>query len=62
MRRGIIINVPVIICQLMKLKFYRQIFEKYSNTKFHEDLSSENGVVPCGQTDDEANSRFSQFL
>jgi hypothetical protein len=28
-------------CQiLMKLEFFRQIFEKYSNIKFHEDPSS----------------------
>jgi hypothetical protein len=39
------------------------IFEKYWNTKFHEDPSSGSRVVPCGQTDrhNEANSRFSQF-
>jgi len=28
----------------------RQIFEKYSNTKFHENLSSGTRVVPCGRT------------
>ena len=47
----------------MKLEFYRQIFEKSSNIKFHENPSSGRRVVPYGQTDrrDEANSRFSQF-
>jgi len=35
----------------MKLEFSRQIFEKYSNTKFHENPSSGSRVVPCGQTD-----------
>jgi len=47
----------------MKLDISRQIFEKYSDIKFHENLSSESGVVPCGRTDgrDEADSRFSQF-
>jgi len=47
----------------MKLKFSRQIFEKYTNIKFQENLSSANRVVPCGQTDgyDEANSSLSQF-
>jgi len=47
----------------MKLEFFRQIFEKYSNIKFHENPSSESRVVPCGQTDrhDEANDRISQF-
>jgi methenyltetrahydromethanopterin cyclohydrolase len=47
----------------MKLKFSQHIFEKYSNIKFDEKLSSGSRVVPCGQTDgsDEANSRFSQI-
>jgi len=46
----------------MKLEFSRQIFEKYSNVKFHENPSSGSRAVPCGQRDrhDEANSRFSQ--
>ena len=51
-------------CQiLIKLEFSRQIFEKYSNVKFHENSSSGSRVVPYGQTDGqtdmiEANSRF----
>jgi hypothetical protein len=36
---------------LMKREFSRQIFEKYSNIKFHEHPSSESQVVPSGQTD-----------
>jgi hypothetical protein len=36
---------------LMKLEFFGQIFEKYSNTKFHKNLSSGSRVVPFGQTD-----------
>jgi hypothetical protein len=35
----------------MKLEFSQQIFEKYSNINFHENLSSGNRVVPCGQKD-----------
>jgi len=35
---------------LMKLQFSRQIFEKYSNIKFHDNPSS-GSRVPCGQTD-----------
>jgi len=35
----------------MKLEISRQIFEKYSNIKFHENPSSGSRVVPCGQTD-----------
>ena len=39
-------------CQvLLKLEFSRQIFEKYSNIRFHENPSSVSCVVPCGQTD-----------
>jgi hypothetical protein len=47
---------------LMKLEFSRQIVEKYSNTKFHENSSSGSRFVPCGQAagHDEANSHFSQ--
>jgi len=35
----------------MKLESSRKILEKNSNTIFHENPSSENRVVPCGQTD-----------
>jgi len=42
----------------MKLEFSRQIFEKYSNIKFHENPSS--GSRRTGRHD-EANSRFSQL-
>jgi len=37
----------------MKLEFSRQIFEKYSDTKFHENPSSGIRVVPWGRTDTE---------
>jgi hypothetical protein len=52
---------------LITLEFYRQVFEKYSNIRFHENPSSGRRVVPCchadGQTDlhGEGNSRFSEF-
>jgi hypothetical protein len=47
----------------MKLGFSRQVFQKYLDIKFHENLSS-GSRVPCGRTNslDEANSCFSQFL
>jgi hypothetical protein len=48
----------------MKLEFSRQIFEKCSIIKFHENPSSVNKAVPSdGQTNrhDQANNRFSQF-
>ena len=48
---------------LMKLEISQHIFEKFSNIKFHQYLSSGSRVVPCGQTDghDEADNGFSQF-
>jgi len=47
----------------MKPDISRKIFKKYSNIRFHENLSSGNRVVPCGQTDrqDIANICFLQF-
>ena len=36
---------------LMKLEFSRLVFGKYSNIKFHENLSSGSRVVACGQTE-----------
>jgi len=39
-------------CQvLMKHEFSRQIYQKSSNIKFHENSSSRSRVVPCGPTD-----------
>jgi len=34
----------------MKLEFSRQIFEKSSNIKFHENPSSGSQIVSCGRT------------
>ena len=36
---------------LIKLEFSRQIFEKYSNIKFHENPFSGSRVFPCWRTD-----------
>jgi hypothetical protein len=39
-------------CQvLIKIGVSQQIFEKYSNIKFHENTSSQRSVVPCGRTE-----------
>jgi len=39
-------------CQiLMELEFSRQIFQKSSNTKFHENPSCGSRVVACGRTE-----------
>ena len=35
----------------MKLEISGQIFEKYSNTKLHENVFRGGRVVPCGRTD-----------
>jgi len=35
----------------MKLEFFGQIFEKYSNIKFSESPFSGSRVFPCGRTD-----------
>jgi hypothetical protein len=35
----------------MKFEMSLKFFEKYSNTKFRENPSCGNGVVPCGWTD-----------
>ena len=50
-------------CPILIFEFSRNIFEKSSNIKFHENQYSGSQVVPCGRTDgcDEANNRFSQF-
>jgi hypothetical protein len=53
----------------MKLEYFRQIFEKYSNIKFHGNPFSGARVVLFGRTDtggrrdrnNEANTRFSQL-
>jgi hypothetical protein len=47
----------------MKLEFFLQIFEKYSNSEFHKNSSSERLFHAHRRADrhDEANSRCSQF-
>jgi len=37
----------------MKIEFSRQIFEKYSNIRFHGNSSGGSRVVPCGRTDEQ---------
>jgi len=36
---------------LTKLHVSEQIFERYSNVKFHKSVSSGIRVVPCGRTE-----------
>jgi len=42
---------------LKKLEFYRQIFEKPSYDKFHENPFSGSQVVPPGRTDERKDRR-----
>jgi hypothetical protein len=44
-------KLHVILQMLTKLEFSRQIFEKYSDFKFHENPSCGNRIVPRGRTD-----------
>jgi len=51
MSSGLHVKYPLFLLIVMKLEFSRQYFEKYSNIKFQENLSSGSWVVPCGQMD-----------
>ena len=56
------VKCPLFLSNFINVDISRQMFEKSSNIKFHENPSSGSRVVPCGRKDthDEAN-RFSQF-
>jgi len=62
-------KMPVILVKFeWNLAFFLQIFEKYSNAKFHENLFSGSWDVSCGRSEDgrkdrhdKASSSFSQF-
>jgi hypothetical protein len=41
----------------MKLEFFRRIFQKYANTKFHTNPSSGSRAVQCGRTGKRADGR-----
>ena len=46
------VNYPLFLSDFNNTSiFFRYIFEKYSNIKFHENPSSGGRVVPCGLTD-----------
>jgi hypothetical protein len=48
---GLHVNYPLFLSDFKEIQLSGQIFEKYSNTKFYENLSSGSRVVPCGRTD-----------
>ena len=45
---GLYVKCPISCHILMKLEFFRQFFEKYSNIKFHENPSIGSRFVPFG--------------
>jgi hypothetical protein len=47
---------------LITLLFPLQFFEKYSKTKFHENLSRGCRVVSCGQTDGQTDMTMLIFV
>ena len=51
--RDVIMHVIKSSCKVpvIKFKFSRQNFEKYSNIKFHKNPFSGSRVVPCGRRD-----------
>jgi hypothetical protein len=64
---GLQVNCSLICHTLINLECCRQIFEKPSKIKFHENLSSVSRGAPCGHRDgrtdlrNEADSRFRSF-
>ena len=44
------------------LQLSRQIFEKYSNVKFHENPSNGSRIFPCGRTDRHNEAKNSFFF
>jgi hypothetical protein len=53
-------KIPVGQSLTHELEYFLQIFEKYSNIKFDENISIGSPVVACGQSG-KASCRFSQF-
>jgi hypothetical protein len=60
---GLHVKYPLFSLDFNETLIFRQILEKYSVVKFHENPSNGSRVVPCGVTDrhDEATSRSPQF-
>jgi hypothetical protein len=47
---------------LMELEFSRNIFEKFSNVRFHDDMSIWSRVVSCELTDRHDNNRSPAYF
>jgi hypothetical protein len=48
---GLHVKFPLLLSDFNEIEFSRQVFEKYSNIKFHKLPYSGSRVVPCGRTD-----------
>jgi hypothetical protein len=48
------VQYPLLLSEFNELEFSRQIFEKFPNIKFHENLFRGNWVTPCAGTDKQA--------
>jgi len=48
---GLLVKYPLFLSDFHETIFSPQIFESYSNIKFHENPSSGSRVVPCAQMD-----------
>jgi len=61
---GVHVKYLLLLLDLNETGFSRQIFEKYSNIRFHENSSSGNRNYPVEQTGrhDETISCFSQIF
>jgi len=51
MYAGLHVKYPLILSDFNETWFFWQIFVRYSNNKFNENLSSGSRGVPCGRTD-----------
>ena len=48
---GFRVKYPLFLSDINEIEFSLRIFEKSSNIKFHENVSSGSRVVPCGRKD-----------
>jgi len=51
---GLHVKFSLYLSDLNEIRISRQIFDKNSNIKCHENTCNGNRVVPCGQTDKQA--------
>jgi len=54
---GVHVKCPLLFLDFNQLEFSQQIFEKYSNIKFHENPYSWFRIAICGRTDSRTEKR-----